>query len=65
METTLYKLPNQFNSLSSEQKNREYPTPGTGGGVCMQMLFVLSLSVPLCSSSGGTTQDTVYMKAKQ
>lgn len=46
METTLSKLPNQLNSPSSEQKRKEYPTPGTGGGgyvyeeaLCSLILF--------------------------
>lgn len=34
METTLYKLPNQLNSPSSEQKSKEYSTPEMGG-VCV------------------------------
>lgn len=46
METTLSKLPNQLNSPSSEQKRKEYPTPGTGGGgVCVWRGSLFSYSV--------------------
>ena len=55
METTLYKLPNQLNSPSSEQKSKEYPSPGMGeGAVRMKRLFVLLLCFSPSSSSGGS-----------
>lgn len=45
METTLYKLPNQLNSPSSEQKSKEYPAPGMGEGGCVYEEALCSLTV--------------------
>jgi len=45
METTLYKLPNQLNSPSSEQKSKEYPSPGMGEGGCAYEEALCSLTL--------------------
>lgn len=43
MESTLYKLPNQLNTSSSDQKSKECLNPGMGGGVYVKSFFLVSL----------------------